>query len=318
MILALAAALAILPCYAQMRTTVPDEDGNRSTYVLGPGDQVTVSVLDLDEIGKDPYRIDVRGDLTLPLVGSIHVSGLSVEQMANAISDRLGKYLKNPDVTVRLLEMRSQPVSVLGEVRNPGVVQLMGEKTLFEVLSLAGGLSSDAGYLIRITREREWGEIPLPSAKPDETGEFWIAEVGVKEVIDGTSPGKNIQVKPNDVITVPKGEIVYVMGAVKKSGGFVLGEREQVTVLQALAMAEGLDRFANTGSTKIIRKTRDPKSPLEIPIDLKRILRGRATDVSLASDDILFVPTSGTKQALARTVEAGINIGTNAAVYRPF
>ena len=207
---------------------------------------------------------------------------------------------------------------MLGEVRNPGVVQLLGEKTLLEILSLAGGLSPDAGYLIRITREKQWGKIPLPNAKLDETGQFWIADTGVKEMIDGTSPGKNIQVKPDDVITVPKGEIVYVMGAVKKSGGFVLGEREQVTVLQALAMAEGLDRFANTGNTKIIRKTRDPKSPLDIPIDLKRILRGQATDMSLASDDILFVPTSGTKQALARTVEAGISLGTNAAIYRPF
>jgi polysaccharide export outer membrane protein len=172
--------------------------------------------------------------------------------------------------------------------------------------------------LIRITREKQWGKIPLPNAKLDETGGFWIAEASVKEMMDGTSPGENIQVKPDDVITVPKGEIVYVMGAVKKSGGFVLGEREQVTVLQALAMAEGLDRFANTGNTKIIRKTRDPKSPLDIPVDLKRILRGQATDISLASDDILFVPTSGTKQALARTVEAGISLGTNAAIYRPF
>ena len=62
----------------------------------------------------------------------------------------------------------------------------------------------------------QWEKIPLPDAKLDETGEFWIAEVGVKEIMDGSSPGTNIPVKPNDVITVPKGEIVYVLGAVKK------------------------------------------------------------------------------------------------------
>ncbi|MFY9530683.1 MAG: polysaccharide biosynthesis/export family protein [Candidatus Acidiferrales bacterium] len=318
-VLMFAAAIAVLSCPAQAQQSVTSTtNGDRSTYALGPGDEVTISVLDLDEIGKDPYRIDVRGNLTLPLIGSIHVSGLNAEQMSAAISERLSKYLKNPDVTVRLLEMRSQPVSVLGEVRNPGVVQLMGEKTLFEVLSMAGGLNPDAGYVIRITREKQWGRIPLPNAKLDGTGEFWTAEVGVKEVMNGTSPEKNIPVKPNDVITIPKGEIVYVLGAVKKSGGFVLGEREQVTVLQALAMAEGLDRFANTGNTKIIRKVAGMKTPLEIPVDLKKILHGRATDISLVSDDILFIPISGTKQAFARTAEAGFNLGTNPAIYRPF
>src|ERR1700730_8834714 len=188
-----------ITCCAQTPQSAYDSEQGLSTYALGPGDQVTVSVLDLDEMGKDSYRIDMHGKLTLPLVGSIPVTGLTVEQIADAIRERLGKYLKNPDVSVRLLEMRSQPVSVLGEVRNPGVIQLMGQKTLFEILSLAGGLNSDAGYVIRITREKQWGKIPLPDAKLDETGEFWIAQVGVKEIINGSSPGTNIPVKPNDV-----------------------------------------------------------------------------------------------------------------------
>jgi len=294
-----------------------DTEHGLSTYALGPGDQVTVSVLDLDEMGKDPYRIDMRGNLTLPMAGSIPVSGLTAEQTADVIRQRLNKYVKNPDVTVRLLEMRSQPVSVLGEVRNPGVIQLMGQKTLFEILSLAGGLNSDAGYVIRITREKQWGKIPLPDAKLDETGEFWIAQVGVKEIINGSSPETNIPVKPNDVITVPKGEIVYVLGAVKRSGGFVLGGREKVTVLQALAMAEGLDRFASTGNAKIVRKTSDVNKPIEIRIDIKKLLQGKTKDIPLTSDDILFVPTSGTKQAIARTAEAGINIGSGIAIWRP-
>jgi polysaccharide export outer membrane protein len=124
-----------ITCCAQTPQRAYDSEQGLSTYALGPGDQVTVSVLDLDEMGKDPYRIDMRGNLTLPLVGSMSVSGLTVEQMSDVIRERLVKYQKNPDVTVRLLEMRSQPVSVLGEVRNPGVIQLMGQKTLFEILS---------------------------------------------------------------------------------------------------------------------------------------------------------------------------------------
>jgi polysaccharide export outer membrane protein len=124
-------------------------------------------------------------------------------------------------------------------------------------------------------------------------------------------------VKPNDVITVPKGEIVYVLGAVKKSGGFVLGGREKVTVLQALAMAEGLDRFADTGNSKIVRKTSDANKPIEIRININNLLQGKAKDIPLTSDDILFVPLSGTKQAVARTIEAGIGIGSALAIWRP-
>jgi len=237
--------------------------------------------------------------------------------MGDTIRGRLSKYVKDPDVTVSLLEMRSQPVSVLGEVRNPGVVQLMGQKSLLEILSLAGGLNPDAGNVLRITREKRWGKIPLEEAQLDGTGNFWMAEISVKEVLDGNSPAKNIAVKPDDVITVPKGEIVYVLGAVKKSGGFVLGSREKVTVLQALAMAEGLDKFASTGNAKIVRKTGGASKATEIHVDLKRLLEGKAVDVALVDNDILFVPISGTRQAVSRTVEAGFNIGTGIAIWRP-
>jgi polysaccharide export outer membrane protein len=306
-----------MACYAQTQQPAHDSELALSTYALGPGDQVSVSVLDLDEMGKEPYRVDMGGNLRLPLAGSIPVTGLSVDQTADLIGKRLTAYLRNPDVTVTLIEMRSQPVSVLGEVRSPGVIQLNGQKTLFEILSLAGGLSPDAGYGIRITREKQWGKIPLPGAKLDDKGEFWFAEVNVKEIMDGNSPENNIQMKPKDVVTVPKGVMVYVLGAVKRSGGFVLGEREKVTVLQALAMAEGLDRFASTGNTRIVRKTSDANNPVEIHLDLKKLLQGKAKDIALTSDDILFVPVSGAKQAAARTLEAGITIGTDLAIFRP-
>jgi len=287
----------------------------RSTYVLGPGDQILVRVLDLEEMGKEPYQIDMRGNVNLPMAGRIHASGLTVEELELEIGGRLKKFLKTPEVSVGLSEMRSQPVSVLGEVKNPGVLQLQGEKTLLEVVSMAGGLNPAAGHSIRITRKKEWGEIPLPGTREDETGQYYVAEVGVKEILEARAPEKNILVKPNDVITVPKGELVYVMGAVKKSGGFVLGDRENVTVLQALSMAEGMDSYAEAGHAKILRRTGNPEKRQEIALNLKRILEGKDHDVEMQSDDILFVPVSGGKKALARTAEAGLAIGTGLAIY---
>jgi polysaccharide export outer membrane protein len=287
----------------------------RSTYVLGPGDQILVRVMDLEEMGKEPYQIDMRGNVNLPMAGRIHASGLAVEELEREIGGRLQKYLKSPEVTVALSEMRSQPVSVLGEVKTPGVHQLQGEKTLLEVVSQAGGLNPTAGHSIRITRKREWGPIPLSGAHEDETGQYYVAEVGVKEIMEARAPEKNILVKPNDVITVPKGELVYVLGAVKKSGGFVLGDRETVTVLQALSMAEGIDSYAQSERAKILRRTNDPEKRQEIALNLKRILAGRDHDVAMQGDDILFVPLSGGKKALARTAEAGLAIGTGLAIY---
>jgi polysaccharide export outer membrane protein len=212
--------------------------------------------------------------------------------------------------------MRSQPVSVLGAVAQPGVQQVQGRKSLMEVISQAGGLRQDAGYAIRIARLKVWGTLPIDGAKQDSTGDYWLAEVGVSEVLDGAAPSKNIQVRPNDVITVPKGRLVYVMGAVRKSGGFVLGERERVTVLEALSMAEGTDAFAKKGAVKILRKTSDPEKRTEIAVHVGRILEGKARDVPLEADDILYVPVSGGRKAVARTTEALVQITTGLIIWR--
>jgi polysaccharide biosynthesis/export protein len=267
-------------------------------------------------MGLVAYQIDLQGNVSLPMVGRIHVSGLTVEALEKLVAERLGRVLKSPEVTVNVQEMRSQPVSVLGSVKNPGVVQLQGQKSLLEVVSLAGGLNPDAGYSIRIVRMKEWGPIPLPGAREDESGQYYVAEVGVKEVMEARAPEKNILVKPRDVVTVPKGELVFVMGAVKKSGGYVLGEREKVTVLEALSMAEGLDNFAKASGAKILRKTADPDKRDEIVVDLNKILKEQAEDIPMQRDDILFVPISGAKKAMMRTLEAGIAMGTGVVIFR--
>jgi len=139
----------------------------------------------------------------------------------------------------------------------------------------------------------------------------------VKAIMEGRNPQLNITIKPQDVISVPKGEMVYVIGSVKKSGGFVLGEKENVSVLQALSMAEGLDRLAAPRNAKILRAEKGVDSARkEIPIDLRNILEGKAGDIALQSDDILFVPNSVTKSATIRGLEAALQIGTGFALYR--
>jgi polysaccharide export outer membrane protein len=285
-------------------------------YTIGAGDDLLIRAIGLEEFDGKPVRVDIRGDLNLPMVGRIHAAGRTLEDLQKELAARLKKFLTDPDVTVSLGEMRSQPVSVLGAVQTPGVHQLQGEKTLFEVLSLAGGLRPDAGNTVKITRRLNWGRIPLRNAADDSTGRFSVASVGVKSILAGANPEENIEIKPNDVISVPRADLIYVIGAVKKAGGFVLGENESLSALQVLSLAEGMDRTAAPQEAKIMRTVEGNSNRAEIPVNLKKILAGKGTDVPLKANDILFIPTSATKNAALRTLEAAVQIGTGLAIYR--
>ncbi|MBV9268324.1 MAG: polysaccharide biosynthesis/export family protein [Acidobacteriaceae bacterium] len=286
-------------------------------YELGPGDRIALHVPDLEEeIGNEPYLINLAGDLDVPLVGRVHAAGLTVDKLQTQIMAQLKGNLRNPTVAVFIAEFGSQPVSVLGAVTSPGVRQIRGRKTLFEVLSEAGGLRNDAGNTIKITRRKEWGPIPLPNATADTSGDFTIAEISARSVVQASNPQENILVRPHDVISVPQAEMIYVIGAVKRSGGFVLNERDHISVLQALSMAQGLERTAASSQAKILRTQKGLTTPIEIPINVKQILSGKASDVALNVNDILFVPNSAAKSAALRGTEAAIQISTGVAIWR--
>jgi polysaccharide biosynthesis/export protein len=286
-----------------------------SNYIMGPDDQITLSVSDVDELSNKPMRIDMKGNIHLPMAGRVHAAGLTAEQLQSEIEERMKKYVNDPDVVVSVSEYRSQPVSVLGAVNTPGVHQLEGHKTLFEVLSSAGGVRSDAGNTVTITRELKWGAIPLPNAKNDPSGKYSIASVKVKEISDGKNPADNIIIKPDDVISVSKADVVYCIGSVHKPGGFVLGESESLSALQVLALAEGFDAKAAADRAKILRETPGTMQRTEIPVNLKQLMAGKGSDMPLRANDILFVPNSAAKSAMGRTAEAALQIATGLAIY---
>lgn len=285
-------------------------------YMLGPDDQISVHVLNVDEIKPDPIRIDMQGNINLALVGRIHAANLTVEQLENQIAARLKSYLLHPTVFITITEYRSQPISILGAVNMPGVHQLQGHKNLFEVLSLASGLRPDAGDQIRITRRKEWGPIPLKDAVTDSTGEYSVASISVKSIMDASDPQENIEMKPHDVVSVPKASMVYVVGSVRRPGGFVLNERGTISVLQAVSLAEGLDRTASSHKAVILRSATANSPKKEVAIDLGKILAGKSSDLPLKANDILFVPNNIAKSIALRSAEAAIQMGTGMAIYK--
>ena len=289
----------------------------RSTYLLGPEDELQISGPELEELTTKTVRVDGEGDIQVPLVGRVHVAGLTVQQAEQEVNKRLSTYIRHPQAALDVKDLRSQPASVLGAVNSPGVHQVEGHKTLLEMISMAGGVRPDAGYSIRITRQVEWGCIPLPGAKLDASGRFSVAQVNLQEIMEAKTPEENIQILPHDVISVPKAELVYVTGDVKKSGGFVLGERPTMSVLQAVSLAEGMGPAPDPKHAKILRLAPGADQRTEIPVDLKSILQGKGGDVPMQGNDILFIPDSTGKKVALRFMEAAISTGTGLAIYRP-
>lgn len=281
---------------------------------LGPEDQIAIRALGIEEIDGKLARVDLQGNVDVPLVGRIKAAGLTVDQLEAEISQQLRKYVREPQVTVTIAEYRSETASVLGAVNTPGVYSLTGATTLLQVLSKAGGLRNDAGNRVEITRRREAGTIPLETSKADPSGDFSTAEVNLRSLLEARQPRQNIVVKPADVISVPRADLVYIVGAVHRPGGFVLNERENMTALEAVSMAEGMEKTSAPQRAMIIRSGTSTERK-EIPVDLGKIISGRSSDVPLLANDILVVPTSGAKAAFYRSMEALVQAGVGVAIY---
>jgi polysaccharide export outer membrane protein len=269
---------------------------------ISGGDLLEVAVYGADDLKRD-VRVNSTGDVTLPLIGVVHVGGLPAEDAEKMIGSAYlkGGYIKDPQVTVLIKEFATQGISVLGEVTKPGVYQALGSRRLFDMISAAQGMTPKAGHTITITHRSD----------PDHP-----VEVTLQQDLS-RSLSSNLDVFPGDTIVVSKAGIVYVVGDVLKPGGFVLeNNSEHLTVLQAIALAQGTNRTAALKDAKIIRK--GPTGMSETPIDLTQIMKAKAQDEPLQNDDILFVPVSAAKSATKRGIEAILQTATGLAIYRPY
>jgi len=274
---------------------------DRSALKVGVGDLLEMKVFGVPDL-TDSFRIDTEGNVSLPLVGAVNIEGLTLDQAQKTIEAKLrdGGFVRDPHVTLTVKEFVTQGISVMGEVVRPGVYPLLGARRLFDALSAAGGTTQKAGKVVSITRR-------------DNPGEPQLIALSTDPAIAAKS---NVDVYPGDTIVVSKAGIVYVVGEVGRPSGFIMENNEQLTVLQALALAQGLNKNAALNDAKIIRKT--PEGRKEIPVALKKILESKPghPDMPMQAEDILFVPTSAAKSAARRTMEAVIQISTGVAIRR--
>jgi polysaccharide export outer membrane protein len=288
-----------------------------ASYVLGANDQISVDVVELPEFNSRSYRVDTDGTVSLPLLGRVQAAGLTVSQFEADVHSRLQKQVRNPHLVANLVETRSQAVSVMGFVNSPGIQQLQGSQTLFDVLAAAGGLKPEAGDVIIVTRHPEEGPLDLPDAVRDSTSGGMTGQVKVRDVVDLRDPHANFRVFPHDEISVPRAQVLYVIGNVRKAGGFTITQGRSVSALEALSLAEGLAPNAAPASARILRRQSSSDSDREqIPVDLKKILSGKARDVPLHADDILFIPDNLSRRVSTRAIEMALQTISGVVIWR--
>jgi polysaccharide biosynthesis/export protein len=268
---------------------------------IGSGDVLDVKVYSnygAPDISQKA-RVSNTGEISLAMVGNVPVAGLTAEEAEARIERNFQEqqFLKRPHVSVFVDQYGSEEVSVLGEVLKPGMYPLVSARTLLDMIAVAGGVTPTAGNVATITHK--------PSPQQPTT---------VPLSGEGTQR-QNPLILAGDTIYVEKAGIVYVVGEVGRPGGFPINSNTGITVLQAIALAEGTKPGASLNKSKLIRKTQGTLSETQIP--LKKILASKSSDLPLRPGDIVFVPSSAAKGAARRGLEAIVQTATGVAIYRP-
>jgi polysaccharide export outer membrane protein len=272
------------------------------TLKIGPGDLIEVTMFENPDLSGH-YRVDQNGDIAVSLIGHLHVAGLTANDAAAAIEKRyIEEQILLPagaHATVFIAEYASQGITVNGEVKTPGVYPALGIRKLNDLIVAAGGVLPAASSKVIVTRKDDPGNPITVDYNPE----------ALKPVIT------DMQIFPGDSILVPRAGIVYVVGNVQRSGGFVLDGRDQLTVEEALALAGGGRQSPDLKRVQLVRTLGDGrKEAVTIPVN--RILKGRAPDVAMKDGDILYVPTSNLRLVTIQAINDMVGIGSGLILYR--
>lgn len=263
---------------------------------VAPGDLLGLTVYGVPEMSRSA-RVDERGSLRLPMMSRpVAVSGLLPAEIEALIGTELEEagILVQPSVTVTIVEYRSRPISVAGAVKTPITFQAVGKVTLLEAITRAQGLSETAGSEILVSR---------PHAGT-------VDRISVAGLLQSADPVLNLQLEGGEEIRVPAVGRVFVVGNVKHPGAYRTDDGAAVSVLKALALAEGLSPFAEKVAY-IYRGNGLANS--EIPIELRKILDRKSPDVNLSANDILYVPDNRARRLTSTAIERAIGFASATA-----
>jgi polysaccharide biosynthesis/export protein len=269
---------------------------------ISEGDLLDIVIFDTPEL-SGRFRVNLKGDILLPLAGTVHVAGLNLAEITSAVSQRYkdAKILVDPEVTVFVAEFTRRTITITGEVRVPGVYPIVAPRTLTDTLAMAGGLNDSASRTVSIVH----------AADPKHIIHVTL-NVGA-QTLESIEEGR-MEILPGDSIFVARSGVIYLVGELTRPGGFQVEHNNRLTLLEAVALAGGLTRTAKGSQTRLIRRSATGRE--ELTVNLDKVLYGGGPDMLLTDGDILFVPTSMRKLYTQQAVSAVIGSATTYGIYR--
>lgn len=282
------------PTQSQTQATAADGSVSAVAGPIGPGDVLDISILGVPELTQR-VRVENNGSISLPLVGTFRVEGMSAREVELALAQRLVsmQLLVNPQVSIFVQQSIGSRVKVLGEVNAQGVYQLIGRQTVLDAVASAGGPNTRASRTVDV-----------------------LHTDGTQETINLNGPEANAQrLHSGDTVTVRRAPVIYVIGEVQRPGGFIANdERLTSSVLEALALSGGPTRLAKLSDTLILRRTATGVQKRNVPIN--HLVKGQLEDMPVTDGDIIYVPLSHAKQNAERIIDAAFSVGTGLLIYR--
>lgn len=274
---------------------------NGQEYRIGVNDLIEISVFEVPDL-TTISRVTASGTLSMNYVGSVSVLGRTTEELARSVEEALKKSINDPRVNVFVREYASQPVTIMGAVKLPGIYQIKGQKFLLEMMAMAQGLDISHGNTIQVMRRKSDGTATTIS-------------VSIEDLIQNGKSELNIPIEAGDTINVLQAGSVFIIGEVARGGEVTLRYGRDITVAQAIAQSGGFTKEAQRKESKIVRIHRDGTRD-EIPVNIEKILEGADDDVRLMPNDILFVPASRIKAGLMKALDSTIGVVSGRLIYR--
>jgi polysaccharide biosynthesis/export protein len=283
------------------RYATPNGPASGAGLGFGPiraGDIVEVQFFDAPEYSVR-MPVSSAGQIAIPYAGLFHIEGMTSIEAANAIAKLFvqNQILRDPRVIVTT-EQFGYSVTVMGEVRTPGIYTLAGHKRLIDLLTEAGGTTSAAGHVI---------EIFAPGSMKNPTTVLWDPTLREND-------NAEMEIKTGETILVSRCGVVYVGGNVGRPGAFPLCESNHTTLSEVIALAQGTRPNSYTNKTLLLRTSGNGTRVVQT-VKLEDVLRGKKVDITMQPDDILFIPPSVLKAAGKTAIVAAIGFATQAYFY---
>ncbi len=277
-----------------MMNTLSTRKTTSRDYKIGPQDLLEITVFEVEKLNKT-VRVTSQGNINLPLLGILRVKGLSADELEKEIRSLLAeKYIQDPQVNVFIKEFRNQMISIIGSVVKPGVYDFTGQKTVLDLLAMAGGLRDDAGRLLFVIRPPNTEMANKEGGPNNQKPTTFI--VGLEELLIKGDSTMNLSLLHGDVVNIPTAGKIFVGGEVRNPGGYPLTRK--MTVSQAITVAAGLTPKANGSETRIFRYSGKGDEKEVLKVNVYAIQKAQLEDPYVKENDIIFVPKSGTKTVL--------------------